>query len=164
MKADKLKGRRGEDTNRQSSSLDTTLYTTNTIPIHTDTGYNENTAKEKEILFIHYSTPPSFPLLILGVLVLQVLITLEDATDKKKVDMWQFFPFGLFLILHTHIGCLLCSSAASSSSCIGFDYRLGNQLSHKTRCIPHANYPIIIWLTNINANAIIIIRKVSVTL
>ena len=36
---------------------------------------------------------------------------------------------------------LLYSWAACSSSCIGFDYRLGNQLSHKTRCIPPCQLP-----------------------
>ena len=53
---------------------------------------------------------------------------------QKKSEHVAIFP--IWFILDTaHIGCLLCSSAASSSSCIGFDYRLGNQLSHKTRCI-----------------------------
>ena len=36
---------------------------------------------------------------------------------------------------------LLYTWAACSSSCIGFDYRLGNQLSHKTRCIPPCQLP-----------------------
>ena len=82
------------------------------------------------------SSEPTLQMLLLQLAILKLVVS---ALEKIQLLSGTSCLEPAFL---KTIHCwLLYSWAACSSSCIGFDYRLGNQLSHKTRCIPPCQLP-----------------------